>query len=478
MPVRAARIRALAPTRARGNRWRRVMHAAAPAAPSLSVIVPSHNRAQSVLRLLRALRDQTGPSGLHASHLEVLVIADGCTDDTSAQLAQSERAGEWPFRLTVVAHDSPRGAAESRNAGAAMATGATLLFIDDDIEPFPTMLATHVRLHAEAGARGDSALVIGAPVPTRDDSPSLGHLAGWGWWEQQFEAMSAVGHRFTFDQVFTGLLSVSRGLFTQVGGFDRLLGDCHEDSELGLRLFRAGARAVFTREGGGAHHEVRDVQRLLPRKEAEGRADVRLLQRWPELVPALAIGGKAPRQWRFFPLVQRIGFSATLSELLPPLVLPALRVLERLRFRGHWRMLQGGLLVSRYWHGVAQECRSVHELDARVASAEASHAAFCVRATRCNVDLADGIEAAERRLDAIRPESVRVLLHGAVIGTIAPRPEAEQLHGGHLRRLLATELAAALEVALAQQDSRESAAGEVVTVGAREVLASASLPGA
>ncbi len=241
---------------------------------------------------------------------------------------------------------------------------------------------------------------------------------------------------------------------------DAALGDCHEDSEFGLRLFRAGARAVFTRVGGGMHHEIRDTARLLPRKAAEGRADVRLLQRWPELVMVLDLGGRAPRQWRYFQLAHTIGFSESLSTIVPALVLPLLRLMERLKLRGHWRVLQGGLLVSQYWRGVASESGSPATLQERIADAEAAHAAFAARATRCDVELGAGIEQAERLLDNIRPESITIHLHGVEIGTSAPRPEAERLHGGHLRRLLATELAVPFRLAPARSAQRAATVAE------------------
>ncbi|MBF8302594.1 MAG: glycosyl transferase family 2, partial [Candidatus Dadabacteria bacterium] len=46
--------------------------------PTISIIIPTHNRSASLLRTLDALRVQTYP----LQQVEVLVVADGCSDGT------------------------------------------------------------------------------------------------------------------------------------------------------------------------------------------------------------------------------------------------------------------------------------------------------------------------------------------------------------------------------------------------------------
>ena len=74
--------------------------------PDISVVIPTHNRPASLLRLLHALQDGSFP----ASRFEVVVIADGCTDDTAAVL----RTLSWPFSLQVLEQDPGRGAGPAR----------------------------------------------------------------------------------------------------------------------------------------------------------------------------------------------------------------------------------------------------------------------------------------------------------------------------------------------------------------------------
>ena len=46
--------------------------------PLVSIIIPTHNRRDSVLRALTAVAQQTYPQ----DQIEAIVVADGCVDDT------------------------------------------------------------------------------------------------------------------------------------------------------------------------------------------------------------------------------------------------------------------------------------------------------------------------------------------------------------------------------------------------------------
>jgi GT2 family glycosyltransferase len=393
--------------------------------PRISVITPTHNRSASLRRLLDALRG----GGIPESELEVVVVADGCSDDT-VEVVRGYDAG---FAVHLIEQNPGRGAAAARNRGAERASADILLFIDDDIEPIPGMLGAHLRAHADA----ENAVVIGPPLPVRDRAADLHSIAAWGWWEEQFARMRQPGHRFTYDEVFSGVLSVRAELFRTVHGFDVEFDNCRDDSELGLKLLRAGARIRFEPAAAGWHHELRDGPRLVRRKRAEGKADVRLARLHPDVFPVLRLAQQPYPYARVLAALRRLAFAAPwVGDRIADLLTAMLRPLERLRMRGMWSRAQAGVMYYWYWRGAAGALKGEQELRELHANAQAAARAYVMR----EIDLRDGIDSAAAELDAEPADGVVLLNEGIEVGRIPPLPGAEPLRGVHLRRAVATTL--------------------------------------
>ena len=411
--------------------------------PRISVVIPTHNRRDSLLRLLRALREGTYPH----ERFDVVIVADGCTDDTVAVLHRTP----FPFAMRVLEQSPGHGAGAARNLGAAHAAGALLVFLDDDIEPLPTLLEAHARAHADGGDR----MVIGPALPRRPERCGFHELSVWAWWEEQFQRMRRPGYRFTFMDVLSGNCSLPAACFVAVGGFDATLPEsCRDDFELGARLIARGVRIAFAPDAAGYHHDATDRPRLMRRKRAEGKADVALARRHPHLTPALPLAAPRGRAWSRSGLLRRLAFRGWLGNVLAAALLLSMDALEFLRLRGSWRRLQGGVQSYWYWRGVADAVgtqRALAELLGRTtdsAGATARAGAGTRTASVIELDLRDEIGAVERRLDEEQPDGAH--LHYGIydIGLIAPQPGAERLRGEHLRPVLATTLAGPLLRAL------------------------------
>jgi glycosyltransferase involved in cell wall biosynthesis len=388
-----------------------------------------------LLRLLRALRDGTFPT----SDFEAVIVADGCNDDTIVRA----RAEPLPFAVRVLEQNPGRGAAAARNLGATVATGKLLVFLDDDVEPFPALLAEHWRVYHHAKT---PTATVGPPRPVRLTNGGLQEIAAWTWWEQQFAMMQRPGHRFTYDNLFSGNLSVPGTLFSSVGGFDEEFTSCRDDSELGLRLIRHGARIAFAPAAEAWHHELRDTSALRRRKHAEGMADIRLARLYPELWPVLNLSLPDRRRSRIYDSVRRAALrSSKLGYVAAAALERALPVLEGLRLRGTWRTVQAGLMYYAYWQGVARAVGDYASFTAlRRACVERP-----VDVPSLDIDLAHGIEVAEQKLEALRPSGATIHLGSLQVGRIAPHAGAEPLGARHLRPALAGELARPLAAALA-----------------------------
>lgn len=391
--------------------------------PKVSVVIPTRDRCDILRRTLAALARQSMP----ADGMEVIVAADGCTDDTLALLGEARA----PYRLGCVQLPG-RGAAAARNAGAKAASGEILLFLDDDIEPAPGLVAAHLRSH-EGNA---DVVAIGPCPPLLHGRQDFWRVLLRRWWFDVFTAMAEPGHRFTYRDVLTGNLSMRRTLFERIGRFDAAFGVdvSHEDWELGIRLLEAGARLTHVAGAMAWHHDRTDLDRSYRRARQDGKGDVLIGRLHPEVRPALPLAdaGLAPR-----PVERAVRFLAfgapAAGDALGRLSRRALDGLEWLRLRGAWRTLNGTTRRYWYWRGVADELRGRAELS----RFRAYHGRGAAGArSEPEIDLAAGLAEAERRLDAERPAAARFRLGNAVIGRVAPVPGAEPLRGAHLRPLL------------------------------------------
>ncbi|MGH7575699.1 MAG: glycosyltransferase, partial [Longimicrobiales bacterium] len=117
--------------------------------------------------------------------------------------------------------------------------------------------------------------------------------------------------------------------------------------------------------------------------------------------------------------------------------------LEWLRLRRLWRRLNGTTRRYWYWRGVADELRGPAQLSHFLTDSGLGRGRAAVQ-SEADIDLAAGLEEAERRLDAERPAAARFRFGDAVIGRVEPAPGVEPLRGAHLRPLLDTRFGTSL----------------------------------
>ena len=115
------------------------------AAPTVSIIVPTFNRANLLPRALDSIITQT------YDDWEIVVVDDGSADDTPAVLARyAQHIGD---RLIRVEQEN-RGSSAARNRGIDAARGRFIAFLDSDDEFAPTKLRRQMELfgsHPELG---------------------------------------------------------------------------------------------------------------------------------------------------------------------------------------------------------------------------------------------------------------------------------------------------------------------------------------
>lgn len=187
-------------------------------APKLSFIVPAHNEEHELPRALRGIH--RAAAAARASY-EVIVVDDASTDATA------NVAAHFGVRLVRI---NRRQIAAARNAGARLARGEILFFVDADTQIAPAHVTLGIAALGE-GYSGGSARV-GAD----------GQLSLFG---------AALLHFFSTIYFATGLgagafLFTQRELFEAVGGFDEQY-FAGEEVYLSLALKKRG-RFIILRE--------------------------------------------------------------------------------------------------------------------------------------------------------------------------------------------------------------------------------------
>lgn len=200
--------------------------------PRISVIVPVRNDPHNLRRCLDALRAST------FQEFETIVVDDGSSDE-SGFVARRRGA-------RVLRSDVSGGPAVARNAGADIATGEILFFVDADVCVHPDTLA---QLLATLDSDPTVAAVFGS-YDTAPDAPAL--VSQYKNLSHHFVHQHARTDAGTF---WTGCGGVRREVFLALGGFDtdRYTRPCIEDIDLGVRLRRAGHRIVLNKSMQATH---------------------------------------------------------------------------------------------------------------------------------------------------------------------------------------------------------------------------------
>jgi glycosyltransferase involved in cell wall biosynthesis len=135
-----------------------------------SILLATYNRAALLPRALDSVQAQTWMDW------ELVVVDDGSTDETAA-LVRERAAADGRIRL----HSQARvGVAQARNAGARLARGKVLTFLDSDDAYTPSHLAVrHAILEADPGIdllHGGYTIIGDAYVPDKHDPSRRIHL--------------------------------------------------------------------------------------------------------------------------------------------------------------------------------------------------------------------------------------------------------------------------------------------------------------
>ncbi len=205
---------------------------------TMSAILPTYRREELLVNTVRAIARQLEPGD------EILVVDQSPTHNLEVQatLAQMHEAGT--IRWIRKTHPNQ---AEAMNVGALLAIGDVLLFLDDDIEPFPGLLAAHRRA------------LEGLP----EDAVTTGQvLQPWNPEPVRSVADHELGFDFAFDRpcevrsLMAGNYALRRRTYLALGGMDENYrgSNYRNDAEMAWRVHAQTGRLIqFVPEAGMRH---------------------------------------------------------------------------------------------------------------------------------------------------------------------------------------------------------------------------------
>jgi GT2 family glycosyltransferase len=214
--------------------------------PYASIIIPAHGQLDFTLRCLHSL-SQCGDASL----FEVILVDDASTDASGSVLPAIEG-------LRYLRNIDNRGFIASCNAGAALARGEFLVFLNNDTIVQPGWLDTLLRTfssHPDTGLAG-SKLVY--PDGRLQEAGGIvfadGSAANYGRFEDPGDP------RFNFvreaDYCSGAAIALRRRVFVELGGFDAHYAPAYyEDTDLAMRVRQRGLKVRYQPASMVVHFE-------------------------------------------------------------------------------------------------------------------------------------------------------------------------------------------------------------------------------
>lgn len=188
------------------------------------------------------------------------LVAAGLTADDEIVLVDNgiasveDRQAAWPSQVRLIRTGTNSGFAGGANAGAEVAVGSVLVFVNSDL----LVSDDSIRALCESVRRDDEVLATGS-LHLRADPDLINsagnpvHYTGIAWAGAFGEPVTNHNRSRTVASASGGFMAINRARWRQLGGFDANYFMYHEDVELSLRHWMTGGRVVFVPQAAAVH---------------------------------------------------------------------------------------------------------------------------------------------------------------------------------------------------------------------------------
>jgi GT2 family glycosyltransferase len=255
--------------------------------PSLSVVMPTHQRRHLLVEVLPPLLEDPSVS-------EIVVVVDG-SQDGSVELLES-MARQHPTILPVV-RKVAGGNQVAMAEGLSRATGDVVLFLDDDVRAGSRLGEHHLAHH-----RSREKLVVLGYMPIAKSQTRVPGEFATPLYAEEYEGccrLYEADPSTILRSLWWGNVSIRRADLLAVGlNAPDYEATYHQDQDLGLRLLEAGFTATFDRSLVATHLHQRSLPSFIRDATAQGRGRVLVYERHKammgELTPAAFEDGLGP----------------------------------------------------------------------------------------------------------------------------------------------------------------------------------------
>jgi len=206
-----------------------------------SVIIPSHNEGDWLKKtVFGVLENTTYPD------FEIVVVADGCTDNSCDFLKNGVP------NVKLVSLETSVGAAKARNEGAKNAEGDMFVFLDSHMIPTDESWLSELELQLQNENVGAATLKI----PYLEEANRVAYIYTIKdlLLEPTWVAPTSKTEIQPVPAIPGACFGIRRTMFEQTGGFDSgLMKWGREDLEYSLRLWRLGFDLTMSPRAGIAH---------------------------------------------------------------------------------------------------------------------------------------------------------------------------------------------------------------------------------
>ncbi len=239
--------------------------------PSISVILPTHNRSDSLLKAVRSIFGQT------LLPKELVVIDDGSNPSASEEILKSPPKG---LIVKLLRNDLPKGAPTARNQGTTEASGDWIAFLDDD----DLFMPDKIEQLSQAIQNNPNADVFYHPAQIKMVKENVSYISGATAVGKGNKALKKLLVKNIVGG--TSMVTVSKQTLLMAGGFDP--SSFLEDWDLWIRLAKQNKQFVFIDKPLTVYHHHFNMKSITKNKEQIEHSFVLLEQKFANEYAALS----------------------------------------------------------------------------------------------------------------------------------------------------------------------------------------------